>query len=261
MRWVPSILQLCRSCRHGCWSKSEAKGVFSHLAQLFCTIPKHDCPPRISFHISNFVPRAQACLHLYTVRRTRWWCAPSWLANHQKKREEETLVYVRYNSVHTIQWNTSMDHYNYIYHFGDTNDHLASFLLQYFNIYILNAGVKYILFYSILASTRELCSRPAFKVVQIVDYAPECSRIRLLWLNLSQLPWLTPFFSFGEFKKNNVYKSFVLKGDSSFCKLLGRSEFFFYWYLPSVITLQNKHGRNDLSEWRTAAGNNKQTNY
>lgn len=33
--------------------------------------------------------------------------------------------------------NTSMDNYNYIYHFGDTSDHLASFLLQYFNIYIL----------------------------------------------------------------------------------------------------------------------------
>lgn len=56
--------------------------MFSHSTRLFCTMPKHDCPPRISFHNCN-------------------------------------------------------------YHFGETNDHLASFLLQYFNIYCLNARVKY----------------------------------------------------------------------------------------------------------------------
>lgn len=70
------------------------------------------------------------------------------------------------------------------------------------------------------------------------------------WSNFSQLPWLTPFFSFEEVKKQRLEKFwFVLKGDSSCCKLLTRSEFFIDMWL-SITSLENKHERTIYqSEW------------
>lgn len=66
----------------------------------FVPCPNMIAPLESAFTSGTLFPRAQARLRLYTVRCNRWWCALSWFANHQKKKAEETPVYVRYSSVH-----------------------------------------------------------------------------------------------------------------------------------------------------------------
>lgn len=84
--------------------------------------------------------RAQACFHLYTVRCNR---RAGLQTTRRRKKKKHLFMFATVQCISAPVQNTSMDNYNSIYHFGGTNDHLASFLLQYFNIYILNAGVKY----------------------------------------------------------------------------------------------------------------------
>lgn len=58
-----------------------------------CTVARHDCP-----RLSHELFRTRACLHMYTIKDSRWWQLGRKPPTYKKKKQVAPLVYVHCSS-------------------------------------------------------------------------------------------------------------------------------------------------------------------